>query len=133
MAGLRDHSKLSVRKRRSIKQIAPALMLAQSVAAQGTCGFEKIIENRFFASEDFDSRDHPGNDRERIFRCSELVLVGPYHYPVESFWTFGFVLVVDNSIGADALDLALQRAIDRRVIRRTLHHRVLVGTNTGDI
>jgi hypothetical protein len=41
---------------------ARPLMLAQSVAAQGTCRFHKIIEHRFCTGEDFDGSDHAWND-----------------------------------------------------------------------
>src|SRR5260370_33619927 len=105
-------------------------MLAQSVAAQGTCRFQKIVENRFFTGEDFDRGDHPWNDREWVRLGAQMVLIGPHHHPVKSLLTLRFFsLIVDDGIGADALDLALQRTIDRRILGGELNTAILTGTN----
>src|SRR5258708_23526104 len=115
IAGLPDCSKLSIEPATGSDDplsIPHHSMLAQSVAAQGTSRFEKIVENRFFTGQDFNRGDHARDDRQWIGLGSQVVLFGPYHHPVKGLRAFGFFLVVDNGVRADALDLALQRAID---------------------
>ena len=35
-----------------------------------------------------------------LFLGAEMVFLGPHHHPIKRFRTLGFLLVVDNGIGA---------------------------------
>ena len=76
----------------------------------------------------------PGMIGSEFLRGPQMVLIGPNHHAVEGFLAFGLVrLFVDDGVGADAFDLALERAVDRGVVGGKLDHRVLVGADEGDV
>ena len=60
-------------------------MLAQGIVAKCARRLDQIIENRFLAGQDFDGGNHAGNDGQRTLRCSQMVLFGSNHHPVEGF------------------------------------------------
>src|SRR6266702_5977300 len=108
-------------------------MLAKGVVTQGTRGLHQIIQNRLLAGQHFDRCDHSRDDRQWPGFGAEMIFLGANHHAVKVFRALGLFLVVDDGIGADTLDLALQRPKDRRIIGGDLYDGVLVWTDKGDV
>ena len=83
--------------------------LAQSLVSQQARRLQDVVKNAFFACEYFNRRDHAWNDRKRVLDSTKLVFVGANHDPIERLLTlWPFSLLINDGIGADALNLALQ-------------------------
>jgi hypothetical protein len=89
---------------------SPALPLAQRFVAQHPRRLEQVVEHGFFPGQDLDRRDHAGQDRKRLVVGAEMIFIGADHDPIECFVLFTPLgPVVGERVGADALDLALER------------------------
>ena len=97
--------------------MASPLAFAKSFVAQHACRFDHIVEHGFLTGQNLHRCHHAGNDRQRMLGGSEVVLVGAHDDPIKGFLSLAPIgLFIDDRVGADALDLALERAVDRRIV-----------------